>query len=66
VDHARLLVTTTILKKVNILKEFCINGLKFHIRIIEDLEFGLTDDACLLEYENDNQYVRSEHVHARR
>jgi len=31
--------------------------MKFEIRIVEDLEFGIAEDACLVEYEaNNNSY----------
>lgn len=34
--------------------DFYIDSSKFTVRLVEDLEFGLAEDACLVEYEADN------------
>ena len=35
-------------------EEVCIDGRMIPIRIIEDVEFGFAEDACLVECEDDN------------
>jgi hypothetical protein len=59
-DYSRLSVTTSILKELNVVEVFWIHGKKYPIQINEDLEFGLTDDVCLVEYEDDNKSVHYE------
>jgi hypothetical protein len=56
-DFARLLITTKILKKLNVLEDIWVIGHKYTIQIIEDLEFGLVEDACTVEYEDDHQLM---------
>jgi len=53
-DYARLFITTSSVKEINGVEDFYIDGTKFSIRLVEDLEFGLAEDACLVEYETDN------------
>jgi hypothetical protein len=53
-DYARLVITTSSFKEINVVEDFYIDGTKFSIRLVEDLEFGLAEDACLVEYEADN------------
>jgi hypothetical protein len=53
-DYARFLISTPSLKEINVIEEVWIDGRMFPIRIIEDVEFGFAEDACLVEYEDDN------------
>ena len=48
-DCARLLITTKIVKELNILEDIWVDGQKYLIQIVEDLEFGLVEDACMVE-----------------
>jgi len=59
-DYARLLISTSILKEVNSFESICIDGRIYPICLIEDFEFGLADDACLVEYEDDHKFSFSE------
>lgn len=34
-------------------------GHKYSIHIIEDLEFGLAENACMIEYEDDHKLMHS-------
>lgn len=47
-DYARLLISTSIVKELNLVENLCIDGRIYPIRLIEDLEFGLAEDACLV------------------
>jgi len=51
-DYARLLIFTSIVKELNSFENICIADRIYPIRLIEDLEFGLADDACLVENED--------------
>nr|ABN08666.1 RNA-binding region RNP-1 (RNA recognition motif) [Medicago truncatula] len=53
-DYARFLIATPDLKELNYVAQFVIDGRLYPIRFIEDLEFGLAEDACLAEFEDDN------------
>jgi len=54
-NYARFLVATPLLKEINVTEEVWIDGNFFPIRIIEDIEFGFAEDACLVECEDDNK-----------
>jgi len=53
-DYARFLIATPMLKEINVTEDVWIDGRSSPISIIEDVEFGFAEDACLVEYENDN------------
>lgn len=59
-NYARLLITTPVLGEMNEVEEFLIDGIKFSIRLVEDLVFGIAEDACLVEYEAENESHSSE------
>jgi len=42
------------LKEINVTEEVWIDERMFSIRIIEDVEFGFDEDACLVDGEDDN------------
>lgn len=50
-NYARNLITTKLVGKINEVEDFWVDGKKYPIRFVEDLEFRLTDDACLIEFE---------------
>lgn len=52
-DYARFLIATPLLKEINVSEEW-IDGQMIPIRIIEDVDFGFAEDACLVECEDDN------------
>jgi len=56
-DYARFMISTSIVKEFNLVENICIDGRMYHIRLIGDLEFGLVEDACLVEYEDDHQSI---------
>lgn len=45
---------------MNEVEDFLVDGKKYSIRFVEDLEFGFADDACLVEYEEGNESQGSE------
>jgi len=47
-NYARFFVTTNILQELNVVEEFWIDGKKFSICIVENLEFDIANDACLV------------------
>jgi len=53
-DYARFLISTHSLKEIKVTEEVWIDGRMFSIRIIEDVEFGFAEDACLVDGEDDN------------
>jgi len=53
-DYARFLVATPLLKEIDVTEEVWIDGKMFPICVIEDVEFGFVEDACLVECEDDN------------
>lgn len=53
--YACFLIATSELKELNYVPHFVIDGRVYPIRFIEDLDFGLADDACLAEVEDDNR-----------
>jgi len=53
-DYARLLISTSILKELNVVEDLWIDARKFSICIIVDPEFDLADDVCMVEYEDDH------------
>jgi len=53
-EYARLFITTSSFNELNGVDDFYIDGSKFTIHLVEDLEFSLAEDACLVEYEADN------------
>jgi len=61
-DYARHLITTRLLGEINNVDEFWIDGKKFMIWFAEDLEFGLDEDVCLVEYEDEKGSHCSESV----
>jgi hypothetical protein len=45
------------LGEINEVEVFLVDWKNYPIRIAEDLKFGLADDACLVEYEEDKESV---------
>lgn len=45
-DHVRILITTKLVGEINEVKEIWIDGKKYPIRFVGDLELGLVGDAC--------------------
>jgi hypothetical protein len=61
-DYARLFLTTSQFSEINGVQKLYVDGVPFSVRLVEDLEFGLAEDACLVEYEADNASHCSEPV----
>lgn len=58
-DYPRFLIATPLLKEINVFEEVWIDGQMIPIRIIEDVDFGFVEDACLFECEDDNNSKHS-------
>lgn len=54
-DYTHILITTKLVGGINEVKDFLVGGKKYPIRFVEDLEFGLGDDTCLVAYEEENE-----------
>lgn len=54
-DYAHLIITAKILGEINEVEVFLVDWKNYPIRIAEDMEFGLADDACLVEHEEDKE-----------
>lgn len=54
-DYARIFITTKLVGGINEVEDFLVGGKKYPTRFVEDLEFGLGDDTCLVEYEEKNE-----------
>jgi len=50
IDYARILISTSCWDDINVIEEI----------LVEDLDFGLAEDACLVEEEVDRESVYSE------
>lgn len=48
-------MTTKLVGEINDLDDFWIDGKKYAIHFVENLEFDLANNACLIEYEEDNE-----------
>ena len=53
-DYARLFLTTSQFSEINGVQKLYVDGVPFSVQLVEDLEFGLPENACLVEYEADN------------
>lgn len=54
-DYAYLIIAAKILGEINEVEVFLVDWKNYPIRIAEDMEFGLADDACLVEHEEDKE-----------
>jgi hypothetical protein len=61
-DYARILVATTSLQEINTSISVLIDNIITYIRVVEDLEFGLAVDACMVECDEDNRSQFSAHT----
>ncbi|CAI8616744.1 unnamed protein product [Vicia faba] len=54
-DYGHILTTTKLLREINEVEDFWADGMKYPIKFVEDIKFGLADDTCLVEYEEENE-----------
>lgn len=54
-DYAQLLIKTVSLSEINGVQEIMVDGRTYEIRMVEDLESSIADDACFVEYEDDRE-----------
>jgi hypothetical protein len=58
-DYARVLLATKDLEVINVTDNILVDGVLINVKIIEEWEFNLGEDACLLEEETNS--VQSNH-----
>lgn len=56
------MVSNSCLSKISDVVDIVVDVKKINIPMVEDLEFGIADDGCLVEYEEDRTSVNTDPV----